>query len=121
MTAPVTISITPRDEDLIRFANKVLLPEDLNDTQPCWLWQGARHSKNRGYGKFRLTIEGKSKNMNAHKASYLLFVGPVEEGQVIGHQCNNEFCVSPHHLKAETQSENMSYCVASGRHSSQVK
>jgi hypothetical protein len=59
--------------------------------------------------------------MNAHKASYLLFVGDVEEGQVIGHQCNNECCVNPFHLKAESQSENMRYCVASGRHVSQQK
>jgi hypothetical protein len=108
------MEIAVRDSDLIRFASKALIPDDVNDTVPCWLWQGARHSKTRGYGKFRLA----GRVMNAHKASYLLFVGAVEEGQVIGHQCNNEGCVSPHHLKAETQSENMQYCVASGRHNS---
>lgn len=121
MTAPVAMTITPRDEDLMRFANKVLLPDDLNDKLPCWLWQGAKHSKKRGYGKFRLTVNGKSQMINAHKASYLLFNGPVNEGQVIGHTCNNEACVSPHHLRAETQKENMEYCMASGRHNSQTK
>lgn len=106
--------ITVRDQDLLRFAEKVLLPDDLNDTVPCWLWQGAKHSRKRGYGKFRLG----GKVMNAHKASHILFNGPVADGLVVGHQCNNERCVSPHHLKAETQSENMQYCVASGRHNS---
>lgn len=108
------MEIEVRDTDLIRFANKVDLPEDIDDKVTCWIWQGAKHGQGRGYGKFRLG----GKVMSAHKASYLLLVGPVEDGLVIGHQCNNERCVSPYHLKAETQSANMEYCVASGRHSS---
>lgn len=59
--------------------------------------------------------------MSAHKASYLLFRGPVDDGQVIGHQCNNEWCVNPHHLEAESQSQNMIYCVKAGRHGSQKR
>lgn len=109
------MKITVRDQDLIRFANKCLLPDDLEDTKPCWLWQGAKHGQGRGYGKFSLA----GKTMSAHKASYLLFNGEIEDGLVVGHQCNNEGCVSPHHLKKETQSSNMQFCVASGRHVSQ--
>lgn len=101
--------------DVDRFSAKVLMPIAGREKEDCWLWMGARHSKKRGYGKFRL----KGKCINAHKAAYVMFVGPVEAGQVIGHQCNNEFCVSPFHLKAETQTENMIYCVQSGRHNSQ--
>lgn len=108
------MKIDPKDSDMMRFANKVQLPDDLNDTVPCWLWQGAQHSKHRGYGKFRY----QGKPMNAHKASYLMFHGAVPQGMVIGHQCNNEQCVSPHHLKAESQSDNMKFCVFSGRHGS---
>lgn len=102
-------------QDIARFEVKVALPEDLTDIIPCWRWQGAKHSKKRDYGKFRLG----GKVMNAHKASYVLFVGEVPEGYVVGHQCNNEWCVSPHHLKAETQTDNMQYCVKCGRHNSQ--
>lgn len=108
------VTITERDSDLIRFTNKVLLPDDLNDTTPCWLWQGAKHGQGRGYGKFKLG----GKNVSAHKASHLLFIGPVAEGLVVGHQCNNEACVSPHHLKAETQSSNIKYMWFCGRHAS---
>lgn len=117
MEATIEITLTEQDKVMMRFSQKVLLPDDLYNTEVCWLWQGARHSKKRGYGKFRMKINGESKVVNAHKASYLIYVGEVEEGQVIAHQCNNEFCVSPHHLEAQTQSENMQYCVASGRHS----
>lgn len=101
------------DRDLIRFAEKVNFPEnDPSNIEGCWTWNGARHSRNRGYGKFRLF----GRVMNAHKASFLLFNGMVEDGKVIAHQCNNEFCVNPFHLKTETQSENMQYCVKCNRH-----
>lgn len=106
------------DEDCLRFLDKVALPADgVEDIKSCWSWTGARHSQKRGYGKFRLG----GKVVNAHKASHLLFNGAVPAGYVVGHQCNNERCVNPFHLKAETQKENMQYCVKSGRHNSQVK
>lgn len=100
--------------DRIRFIAKVELP-----TTPdgCWLWQGAKHGQERGYGKFWLA----GKVVSAHKAGYLLFVGPVETGNVLGHQCNNEACCAPHHVNQESQSDNIKYCVMSGRHNSQRK
>lgn len=103
------------ESDVARFAAKVEFPADLHDNDSCWIWVGAKHGQGRGYGKFSL----KGKTISAHKASHLLFVGPVAPGLVVGHQCNNERCVNPFHLKAETQSANISYCVASGRHNSQ--
>jgi hypothetical protein len=106
------------DNDLIRFANKVQFPNDNPENiDSCWFWQGAKHSRNRGYGKFRLN----GRVMNAHKAAYLMFRGEVADGLVLGHQCNCESCCNPFHLEAQSQSANMQYCVQSGRHSSQLK
>ena len=99
-------------QDVDRFSSKVQMSGNQND---CWTWTGAKHSRTRGYGKFRLG----GRVMNAHKAAYLLFVGEVEAGMVLGHQCNNEHCVNPSHLKMESQSENIKYCVHCGRHNSQ--
>lgn len=109
-----TETTTYTDNDALRFLDKVAAPADLN-TEPCWMWTGAKHSKTRGYGKFRLG----GKVINAHKAAYLLFRGDVADGLVLGHQCNNEKCVNPWHLKAESQSDNMRYAVQCGRHNSQ--
>lgn len=103
------LNIRYPEADLFRFLDKV---EDWSDDSACWIWTGARHSAERGYGKFKL--EGKC--MNAHKASYILFRGEVAEGKVIAHQCDNEFCVNPLHLEAQSQSENMRHCVEAGRH-----
>lgn len=114
-TATVKINIEISEEVINRFAAKINLPND--EISDCWLWIGAKHSKNRGYGKFRLN----GKVENAHKAAYIIFVGDVPMGMVLAHQCNNENCVNPYHLRPESQSENMKYCVACGRHGSQKR
>lgn len=112
-----TVTTAYTETDVDRFVAKVLFPADPNDTESCWIWVGAKHGQGRGYGKFWLD----GKMVSAHKASHLLFVGPVADGLVVGHQCNNESCVNPFHLEQETQSSNIQYCVASGRHNSQTK
>lgn len=106
---------TYTDADAERFLDKVALPEDPQSRLDCWIWQGAKHGQGRGYGKFRLG----GKPISAHKAAFLLFVDDLVEGQVVGHRCNNEACVSPWHLEAVSQSQNMLYCVQCGRHNSQ--
>jgi hypothetical protein len=97
-----------------RFLDKVALPDEDHLESACWLWQGAKHGEGRGYGKFWLD----GKTVSAHKASHLIFNGPVDEGLVVGHICNNECCASPYHLVACTQTDNILYSVACGRHNS---
>ena len=94
---------------LDRFLAKVQFPQ--TDPDACWIWAGASHSKSRGYGKFRVG----QKVMNAHRASYLMFNGSISDGLVVAHQCNNERCVNPAHLAAQSQSENISYAWKCGR------
>lgn len=113
-TTKRTTSHTKADRDALRWLALIDLPDD-QDTTPCWTWTGAAHGQGRGYGKFWLD----GKTISAHKAGYLLFRGPVTPGNVLGHTCNNERCANPWHLVDQTQAENMSYCVESGRHPSQ--
>ena len=104
------------EKDVERFVAKVMFPSEAEgDEAGCWLWQGAKHGQERGYGKIRLG----GRVISAHRAAYLLFVGPIEDGLVIGHLCNRESCCNPAHLRAESQSSNMKYCVSCGRHNSQ--
>lgn len=101
MLPPPVIPVRPGT--LERFAMRVRLTND----GPCrfrWL-----HSdKVTGYGSFSLTP---GRNMGAHKASYLMFVGPVPEGWHVDHVrdrgCVNRDCVWWEHLEAVTPGDNV--------------
>lgn len=79
---------------VVRFMEKV-------EIQPrgCWLWLG--HRKESGYGHFSY-----GKTTIAHRAAYILLVGPIAEGLQIDHLCRNPSCVNPDHLEPVTPSEN---------------
>lgn len=66
----------------------------------CWPWLAAR-LKN-GYGKFRL----KGRTVSAHRASYTLNKGPIPDGLLIRHTCDNKPCVNPNHLITGTSLDN---------------
>lgn len=88
-----------RDSDIKRFWDKV------NKDAPhgCWEWTAATLISG-GYGAFR----HRHVTLRAHRVSYYLANGELEEGKVIIHKCDNPKCVNPAHLGQGTQKENMS-------------
>lgn len=68
----------------------------------CWEWQGAR-TANGGYGVSRLH----GKFYRAHRKAWELLNGPIPEGMMILHRCNNPPCVRPDHLYLGTNTDNM--------------
>jgi len=66
----------------------------------CWEWTASTNSL--GYGTFH--VGGKMKK--AHRVSYEIANGPIPDGMVIDHQCQNRGCVNPSHLRLATQKQN---------------
>jgi hypothetical protein len=78
--------------------------EKVEKTDTCWLWTGATTKKGgEGYGQ--IAISGKIK-APAHRVSYELARGPIQEGMFLDHICMNKLCVNPDHLREVTPKQN---------------
>lgn len=69
----------------------------------CWVWTGRLGTH--GYGEFDLTSERPSR---AHRVAYEIFVGPIPEGKMLLHSCDNRKCCNPAHLRPGDAQENSS-------------
>lgn len=84
----------------------------LTKTGPgCWIWQGNRNQL--GYGQFRVGRKGPV--MTAHRVAWEIHNGPIPDGLIVMHQCDNPPCVNPDHLRVGTHKDNAQDCVAKGR------
>lgn len=77
---------------------------------PCWEWRGNRECG--GYGRFSMN----GKKVKTHRAAYETWVGPIHEGMVVRHMCDNPPCINPEHLELGTQKDNMRDRDERGRH-----
>ena len=66
----------------------------------CWIWTGTRNAD--GYGKTMVN----GRQFLAHRVAYELSRGPIPEGLVIDHLCQNRICCNPSHIEVVTPAEN---------------
>lgn len=76
----------------------------------CWEWKRALDI--RGYG--HLTINNTT--TNAHRVSFMIFIGEIPLGISICHKCDNPKCVNPIHLFSGTNADNMRDKMNKNRH-----
>ena len=93
----------------------VIRPIDytINSETDCWVWNWNVHPK--GYA--RIAVDGKEQQ--AHRVAYELGNGPISEGHVVRHLCDNPSCINPAHLLAGTPKENARDMVEAGNQGNQ--
>ena len=68
----------------------------------CWPWTGPTSGRDgdRGY----LSIAGRKHQ--AHVIVFELVHGPLAEGELVRHKCDNGLCCNPYHLESGTRGDN---------------
>ena len=90
-----------------RFAAKVIKGDG------CWRWSAKKN--NAGYGMIRPTNSQKDGFELAHRVSWVLAHGPIPEGMLVLHACDNPECTNPAHLWLGTHGDNSRDMMQKGR------
>ncbi len=85
---------------------------DTRGPDDCWEWQGARKIK--GYG---LVARGRRSEglATTSRVAWELTSGPIPDGSVVRHTCDNPPCCNPTHLVLGSYSDNLRDAYTRGR------
>jgi hypothetical protein len=79
----------------------------------CHAWTGAKTTKN-GQARYG-HIGHNGKTVLAHRAVWEQVNGPIPDGLLVCHRCDNHGCVNPKHLFLGTDQDNVRDMCAKGR------
>ncbi len=99
--------VVPANFDAEAFWSKVGITSSIKD---CWNWRGAKKPK--GYGNIRVN----KKYLTAHRVAFEVANGPIPEGLIVCHVCDNPACCNPNHLMLGTIKSNAADMVLKNRH-----
>lgn len=94
------------EKDINRFWSHV----KKNAPSDCWEWQAFKLRG--GYGKFQHS----KRSLLAHRVALQIRIGPIPEGMLACHICDNRSCCNPDHLFVGSYADNRRDCNSKGRH-----
>jgi hypothetical protein len=77
----------------------------------CWIWTACRKSSGADYGLFY--FDGRTQT--THRVVWQLTYGPIADGLVVRHRCDNPPCVRPDHLDLGSNAMNVMDRLERGR------
>lgn len=77
----------------------------------CWPWMAAVRRPDEGYGAFYLN----GRHQPSNRVAWMLTNGPIPQGLVVCHRCDNPPCCNPAHLFLGTKLDNDKDRIAKGR------
>lgn len=89
--------LEPTAKDIARFWSKVQKTDD------CWLWTGFKRS---GYGLMHIERNRKRSTWSAHRLSFYIHHGYIDDELSVLHSCDVPPCVNPEHLRLGTRADN---------------
>lgn len=108
--APQIPASLPFDEACRLALIKVLSNIKVNE-RGCWVWQGYCNPQ-WGYGH----TSWQGIEWAVHRLMWYLMKGPIPEGKILCHECDNPPCCNPDHLWPGTDQENHVDKTRKGRH-----
>lgn len=78
---------------------RLIMNRTINETG-CWLWTASCDQN--GYGRLKID----SRVLRAHRVAYEVFVRPLEDGEIVLHNCDVPACINPEHLRAGSHKDN---------------
>ena len=84
------------------------------DGDGCWEWLGSRVGSGKPEARYGQFASGDTQ-LKAHRVAWELTNGPIPEGMLACHRCDNPGCVRPSHLFLGTPKDNSVDMVEKGR------
>lgn len=78
---------------------------DVKTEFQCWEWKGAPGGN--GYGRYA--------GQRTHRIAHTLVNGPIPDGMLVLHSCDNKLCCNPRHLRIGTHQDNSNDALSRNR------